>query len=125
MCPPLQTTIPGFRKGKAPAAIVLNHFGKQSVTAEACEEIIGAAVPVALQMKDIRVRFTEAVSTGCPILYDAAMLTPFPPGQAIGQAKMADENAIANMLKDFAPGQVSHTIPYALPQKSGTSLQRI
>jgi FKBP-type peptidyl-prolyl cis-trans isomerase (trigger factor) len=50
-----QATIPGFRKGKAPANIVLNHFGKKSVSAEACEEIISASVPMALQQKDIRV----------------------------------------------------------------------
>lgn len=46
--------IPGFRKGKAPPAMVLNHFGKKSISAEACESIIGAAVPLALQQKDIR-----------------------------------------------------------------------
>jgi trigger factor len=49
-----EVTIPGFRKGKAPAAMVLNHFGKKSVSAEACEEIIGASIPLALQQKDIR-----------------------------------------------------------------------
>ncbi|KAJ1496256.1 bacterial trigger factor protein-domain-containing protein, partial [Baffinella frigidus] len=69
--------IPGFRKGKAPTAMVLNHFGKESVSAEACEKIIGAAVPMALQMKDIR---------------------------AIGQAQMADEAAVAKMLEKFKPG---------------------
>lgn len=49
-----EVTIPGFRKGKAPPAMVLNHFGKKSVSAEACEEIIGASIPLALQQKDIR-----------------------------------------------------------------------
>ena len=46
--------IPGFRKGKAPPQMVLNHFGKKSISAEACESIIGAAVPLALQQNDIR-----------------------------------------------------------------------
>ena len=46
--------IPGFRKGKAPPAMVLNHFGKKSISAEACESIIGAAVPLALQQNNIR-----------------------------------------------------------------------
>jgi hypothetical protein len=73
-----QVEIPGFRKGKAPTAMVLNHFGKESIQAEACEKIIGAAVPMALQMKDIR---------------------------AIGQAQMADETAVAKMLEQFKPGQ--------------------
>ena len=95
-------SIPGFRKGTAPAQMVLNHVGKKSVSAEvscssggpfscgevwaslidcrsqACEKIIGASIPLALQQKDIR---------------------------AIGQAKMADENAIARMLEVFEPGQ--------------------
>lgn len=84
----LQAVIPGFRKGKAPAGLVMNHFGKESVTAEACEEIIGAAVPVALQMKDIK---------------------------AIGQARMADEEQIAKMLKEFAPGNVSSLNPGPCP----------
>jgi len=70
--------IPGFRKGKAPPQMVLNHFGKKSISAEACESIIGAAVPLALQQKDIR---------------------------AIGQARMADETAIADMLDAFKPGE--------------------
>jgi len=70
--------IPGFRKGKAPPQMVLNHFGKKSISAEACESIIGAAVPLALQQNDIR---------------------------AIGQARMADETAIANMLDEFKPGE--------------------
>jgi hypothetical protein len=61
-----QATIPGFRKGKAPANIVLNHFGKKSVTAEACEEIISASVPMALQQKDIRVSCD--CMTGIPIV---------------------------------------------------------
>jgi len=69
--------IPGFRKGKAPPQMVLNHFGKKSISAEACESIIGAAVPLALQQKDIR---------------------------AIGQARMADEEAMADMLEGFKPG---------------------
>jgi hypothetical protein len=85
----LQAVIPGFRKGKAPAGLVMNHFGKESVTAEACEEIIGAAVPVALQMKDIK---------------------------AIGQARMADEEQIAKMLKEFAPGNVSSLNPGPYPK---------
>jgi len=70
--------VPGFRKGKAPPAMVLNHFGKESVSAEACEQIIGAAVPLALQQKEIR---------------------------AIGQAKMADDDAVAKMLDKFKPGE--------------------
>lgn len=70
--------IPGFRKGKAPPQMVLNHFGKKSISAEACESIIGAAVPLALQQKDIR---------------------------AIGQARMADEEAMADMLEGFKPGE--------------------
>lgn len=70
--------IPGFRKGKAPPQMVLNHFGKKSISAEACESIIGAAVPLALQQNNIR---------------------------AIGQARMADEAAIADMLDAFKPGE--------------------
>ena len=58
--------------------MVLNHFGKKSISAEACESIIGAAVPLALQQKDIR---------------------------AIGQARMADEEAMADMLEGFKPGE--------------------
>lgn len=70
--------VPGFRRGKAPPAIVLNHYGKDSISAEACEKIIGAAVPLALQQKEIR---------------------------AIGQARMADEDAVAGMLQKFKPGE--------------------
>uniref|UniRef100_A0A0C3TCA4 peptidylprolyl isomerase n=1 Tax=Guillardia theta (strain CCMP2712) TaxID=905079 RepID=A0A0C3TCA4_GUITC len=70
--------VPGFRKGKAPPQMVLNHFGKKSITAQACEQIIGSAVPAALQQKNIR---------------------------AIGQAQMADDEAIGKMIDNFAPGQ--------------------
>jgi hypothetical protein len=35
--------VSGFRKGKAPPQMVLNHFGKKSISAEACESIIGQA----------------------------------------------------------------------------------
>mmetsp|Transcript_24867 Transcript_24867/g.81851 ORF Transcript_24867/g.81851 Transcript_24867/m.81851 type:complete len:88 (+) Transcript_24867:110-373(+) len=59
--------------------MVLNHFGKKSITAQACEQIIGSAVPAALQQKNIR---------------------------AIGQAQMADDEAIGKMIDNFAPGQV-------------------
>mmetsp|Transcript_24872 Transcript_24872/g.81875 ORF Transcript_24872/g.81875 Transcript_24872/m.81875 type:complete len:360 (+) Transcript_24872:110-1189(+) len=58
--------------------MVLNHFGKKSITAQACEQIIGSAVPAALQQKNIR---------------------------AIGQAQMADDEAIGKMIDNFAPGQ--------------------
>eukprot|EP00960_Hanusia_phi_P072931 767904-Hanusia_phi.AAC.2 len=51
-----QADVPGFRKGKAPPQMVVNHFGKKSITAQACEQIIGSAVPAALQQKNIRVR---------------------------------------------------------------------
>jgi len=54
--------VPGFRKGKAPPQMVLNHFGKKSITAQACEQIIGSAVPAALQQKNIRVRARRARS---------------------------------------------------------------
>lgn len=78
-----QAEIPGFRKGKAPTAMVLNHFGKESVSAEACEKIIGAAVPMALQMKDIRAIGQVPATQNAPALpqFVAGEKGPPPPSR--------------------------------------------
>lgn len=43
-----RATIPGFRAGKVPRKVVLNHFGKATVTASAVEEVIQHTVQQAL-----------------------------------------------------------------------------
>lgn len=74
--------IPGFRKGKAPPQMVLNHFGKKSISAEACESIIGAAVPLALQQKDIRaigqVSASVCVCVSASVWYVQRLQVPTP-----------------------------------------------
>lgn len=49
------------------------------------------------------------LSKNCKMLsaLPPAMTLTAIPVQAIGQAKMADDNAIAKMLETYAPGQVS------------------
>ena len=94
-----QAEIPGFRKGKAPTAMVLNHFGKESVSAEACEKIIGAAVPMALQMKDIRAigQVPATLSSEIP-----ASTPPLPPSSKSFSINLA--GLLAEMLQSRPVG---------------------
>jgi trigger factor len=45
-----RSAIPGFRKGKAPRQLVINHYGKSNITASACEEVIEIGVKKALEV---------------------------------------------------------------------------
>jgi trigger factor len=45
--------IAGFRKGKAPKQLIINHFGRQSIEASACEEVIEKGVKAAITSEGI------------------------------------------------------------------------
>ena len=48
-----QANIPGFRKGKAPRAIIEMHYGKESVKQEACEIVANKAYSEALDQEKL------------------------------------------------------------------------
>jgi trigger factor len=48
-----QSQIPGFRKGKAPRQLIINHYGKDKITASACEEVIEIGVKKALEVAGV------------------------------------------------------------------------
>jgi trigger factor len=49
-----QVKLPGFRPGKAPRPIIDSHVGRESVLAEALEELVESSYPVALDEQRIR-----------------------------------------------------------------------
>jgi trigger factor len=54
--------LPGFRPGKAPRPIIDTHVGRESVLAEALEDLVGHSYPVALE--ELRLRPVERPDTG-------------------------------------------------------------
>ena len=48
-----QVNIPGFRKGKAPRAIIEMHYGKEAVKQEAFEEVANKAYSEALEQEKL------------------------------------------------------------------------
>jgi trigger factor len=48
-----RANISGFRKGKAPKQLIINHYGRQTIEASACEEVIEKGVQAALTSEGI------------------------------------------------------------------------
>jgi trigger factor len=57
-----QIKLPGFRPGKAPRPLIDSHVGRESVLAEALEELVESSYPRALD--DLRIRPISAPDTG-------------------------------------------------------------
>lgn len=71
-----RSTINGFRKGRAPKQMVINEFGKERVSASACEEVIEKSIKKAIEDGKLTV---------------------------IGQAQIHEEGGVETIIKDFKP----------------------
>lgn len=71
-----RTAIDGFRKGGAPKQIVINRYGKETIAASACEEVIEKSIQKALKDSGIN---------------------------AIGQAEVDDEGGVETVIAKFDP----------------------
>lgn len=71
-----RSTISGFRKGGAPKQLVINRYGRDTIAASACEEVIEKSIQKAL--------------------VDAGI-------HAIGQAEVADEGGVETVISAYDP----------------------
>lgn len=71
-----RSTIDGFRKGRAPKQVVIGKYGKDTILASACEEVIEKSVQKALKDSNIN---------------------------AIGQAEVDGDGGVDAIIKDFDP----------------------
>lgn len=71
-----RATIKGFRKGGAPKQLVINQYGKESIKASACEEVIEKSIQKALKDSGIH---------------------------AIGQAQVDDDGGVDTVIANYDP----------------------
>lgn len=71
-----RSTVKGFRKGTAPKQIIINQFGKDTIRASACEEVIEKSISKALKDSGIH---------------------------AIGQAMVDEEGGVDTVIRNYDP----------------------
>jgi trigger factor len=59
--------VDGFRKGKAPKQLVINQYGRDTIRASACEEVIEAAIQTALEKEGVNAIGQAVLDEGCAI----------------------------------------------------------
>lgn len=59
--------VDGFRKGKAPKQMVINQYGKETIRASACEEVIENSIQVALKKEGVNAIGQAVLDDGCVI----------------------------------------------------------
>lgn len=71
-----KSSISGFRKGRAPKQLIINRYGKETIAASACEEVIEKSIQKALKDTGIN---------------------------AIGQAQVDDEGGVDTVIANYDP----------------------
>lgn len=71
-----RSSIPGFRKGRAPKQVVISQYGRDTILASACEEVIEKSIQKALKDSGV---------------------------SAIGQAEVDQDGGVDSIIKDYSP----------------------
>lgn len=59
--------VDGFRKGKAPKQLIINHYGRDTIRASACEEVIESSIQTALKDEGVNAIGQAVLDDGCVI----------------------------------------------------------
>jgi trigger factor len=62
-----RATIDGFRKGKAPEQLVINQYGRETIKASACEEVIEKSIQTALSNEGVSAIGQAVMDESCNI----------------------------------------------------------
>lgn len=90
--------IDGFRKGKAPQALVINQYGKSTIAASACEEVIEKSIQKALDKEGVSAIGQAVLDDACKI---DDVIAAYAPEKSITFKVMVDVWPVAELTGDY------------------------